>query len=671
MGPNRRSLLLLAVLGVALTGLGWFALGGRAGRGDLDAARDAESVTSGRAGDTALEAADGPAGSEGPRAVEPQREEAPEAVAASDVAEAPEPKLLTVRIVDELRRPVAGIATQWCFAVDAQPRSLGGPGGKSAARGILHPAGAAEMLRCRFPEHYGGEPAQRVSRLGLVARLPLLGLDPLDSSLILWIETPPDPEDVIELVLPPHGRIRFTWDDSTAHGGKPIPVSVLRLCVLNQRPIRKFRPKNGARHVLTGPVALEQMFAVELSNARIAVPLGSLHAAGPTQSGETKTIQVPLGRAAEDLVQLSGSLVDEKGEPLGDALAALRFERPKGRGGPFQCTIRSNADGEWSELVPRALASYGMTCIWRGSFPSRRPATLAAPRLAPGASEHDLGEITLPIHPSLVWHPIVAGVVVDQDGRPRDDTSLTIAVEEWGRSERTGKMRWLLRRTQEVDAGTFEIGHRGSQTWGACRVYASRKGGKASEAVEFSPGAEGVRLVLPFGKVAEVEFLTDPWVRADFVLSLKVGESGGRRKLAPKGPTRVEFDPAEQAPHVLSLHLTGTEWLLWEGSVERSSSLGVVDLRGRIALQHFTVRGPDGALPLDARVRVLDSATGAVVRMALPPEANGAFDVLVPSDAGDLVFECKGVGSAVVPTQVTRNHGSTSRAAPHQVTLAP
>ncbi|MEL6712340.1 MAG: hypothetical protein AAFP86_01120 [Planctomycetota bacterium] len=589
---------------------------------------------------------------------------------AEAVAAVPDDQLHRIRVVDPFGRGVAGVTVAWDARFDSLGRSVIEETEPTDADGWLLARQAArrQLLERRFrPADVQGKPREwpSIQRLGLAPAAPLFagGEEPDRHPFRRWLDTDPGAGATTTLSLPEHGFVRLTWGTVESPNGGTIAPSGLTLAILvpegERSRFQRFPLRGDQREIVVGPVPLGERIAVALRTERLPMDFGSLQADGPTTHGQTVSLAVDPRPLAQDLVAVRARFVDEERQPLAGGRAVFEFRNPETRR-RFVMRAILDEDASCKVAVPRRVLRFPLECSWGQSHPPRVPVGVRVPRVGREENEVDVGEIFMAIDPDHVWNTLISGVVVDETGAPREECRGTVQIAEFIPRKEGELPRWRVTKIERVKSPEFRIREKGTPKHGPSRVFFEDERKRRTAAIDFVPGDEGVRLVHARGIQVQVQLDAEYWVHANQVFVFKAGSDGRLTRPEKDGPTTIEFDPNEKPPIPLEIVLRGTDWAVWSTEVRGDADLGRIDLRGALNLIHLHVLGAEGELPEGSKVAVRDAASGELVRMALEPRGGDLLEVLVPEGAGELVLECKGVGTARVPRGIATSRGATS-----------
>lgn len=180
---------------------------------------------------------------------------------------------------------------------------------------------------------------------------------------------------------------------------------------------------------------------------------------------------------------------------------------------------------------------------------------------------------------------------------------------------------------------------------------------------EFRCGAADVELVLSTGPEVSFRVLLDDWVSTENLVAIRVlGPDGEIVETRSPDDFRLERPPAriwrlQPGDHALEAVLNVGESGLFRREftvVEGCLDLGVIDLRGTVALCSVRLVDADGAEIEGGLVRV-SSGDGATVMDAIHCSTRGSLVVPVPTRLGLLEIEHESAGRTVVSPAMFRH----------------
>ncbi|MEM6671841.1 MAG: carboxypeptidase-like regulatory domain-containing protein [Planctomycetota bacterium] len=585
--------------------------------------------------------------------VSPTVDDAPPTVEAP-VPALPEDARLVVRVLDSSGSPVEDVAVEWVVVHATYGVNEQSIDGTTDELGRLVPEHADRLLGARFGA--GGGPWM-LSALGLRGTLPFNEYEPRDGpdpQGVLWLEDEPAMGEVIDIVLPPSGSVRFEWDPLLAGDGSPVLENYhlhIRRADGDYFPGWRtgFTVPAGAAHHDFGPVGLGWEVYGSLTHPDLLGTLGTVRAAGPTQPGQAVTLRIPRADDQSDLVRLHGIATDATGTAMTATRTKVSLGDPDVRGTPGKGALTGD-DGTWSFLVARATldahlgaeANPGLVTLSarRDGDVHRGTATFARADLE--GEEVALGPIALvppvPEGPEPIL--IAEGRVLDQAGEPirrayvsvegRCAVRGTEVVEqpsEWTTLDSTrtdGEGRYVLREAVEL-------------TDGVVRVTAGHRDYLSVDPVEVAVGRDDVDFQLTRGLAVALKIDIEPWAAIADAVSLRFSGNGVSRSpslMDFAGHYEERFSGLEAGNYRLEVRMRGGEWVLFEKEIDVQGDLdlGVVDLKGRFATCHLEITDETGA-PLDQRyVRIVDAATGRTVDRSARIGDAGVCHVIVPND---------------------------------------
>lgn len=571
---------------------------------------------------------------------------------------------LVIRVVDGEGGPVRGIGLEWVFEVPGgrvRPQEIKG---ETDRFGLLEVERAGQFLDALFrPEEVGAYAGMGPERAGLRASLPFDEYeatpdDPAPGTL--WLVEEPERGVPVEIVLPPTGLVRITWDAFQGAGGELVqPEQLLVLRPSTEGPPRwrpRWRLDREPRESVDLRVGLGWELECDLWTGRVmGVQARSRHA-GPTAAGEVVKIHLDPGAEGRRLVRLRGVAHDHAGAVLGDV--PLRIEVGPDPTQPFaRGVVRSDEDGSWSVQAPLEL----LNGVVRVSDTSLRPADaadVALPSLGEAQEELDLGIVTLlPPEGHVPAIDLVAGRVVDANGEGLGTGRTYVYVEAHARSVK-GEARdpadWVqVARVRTSRDGSFEVRERVELADAMLRVTPSDADHFKAEPTLAAAGEDDLTLTLRKGCSVQVQIDADPWAALTEEISLRFQGEGRDHKpsiMDFASHYRGRFSGLDPGTYRLTVRIHGGEWVLHDEEVVVNGDvdLGRVDLRGALMQCYVAVQDADGRPLEKGWASTRDAATGVEIDGSARIDADGGAMLVVPRGV-DVMLTARDGAQALVP----------------------
>lgn len=660
---NRAALVVIGL--AALGGALWLALGSRGGADDVEGPGRRAEATEG--GD--VEAADLASAAAAPAHERPARTEAAvvdAAPAPAVEAEAPERDAgLFARAVGPDGEPVEGVAVEWVI------RSKLGGVGDSPIRGATGEDGTLEIEDgMRFVEQSFGEGfrASYIASIGLRCAMPFEELAPTeddDAPGVTWLDEAPGPGAVVDVEVPPHGFVRFTWDPPGDPRGGVLDATWLQVRRSDGDHFPGWRwggpLEGGATESTFGPIGLGWEVWGQLSVRGMEGRLGSASGAGPAVAGETVEVPIEIPETQRDVVALTGRIVFTRGATARRSRVTMRFGPPDAEDAPIQ-SMALTEDDRFEVLIARAalprsvtlLDSYSRT-TWTGS---------CAVPAHDGTHVIDLGDVTVAPLPEVAALPSVSlasGRVVDASGAPVVGAQVSAygyasRLDERDRDpERSGPLA-----SARTDAeGRFHLEARVRMAREDLRIQAVADGFQRAPMEDASVGDVGVEAVLTRGADVRFRIRIPHWALVTEKVSLRLGRESGprgdRETAAEEGAHAMRFRGVPDGTHTFVVELGDGDWPLHTQEVSVGGAdvdLGLIDLSDALRICRLRLVDAGGA-PVTRGFALLGASPGAgrpgrdidSVRV----DDDGGVTFIVPSDAEGLIVGHRTAGTATVP----------------------
>lgn len=244
-------------------------------------------------------------------------------------------------------------------------------------------------------------------------------------------------EEIHSLTLPDTGSLLLRCENPegqpvgdetrvlmTAYAGAPVHEN--EVWPGDWCPWRRVPLEGGAYRLPRVGVGMQFRLSASHRDRASGVKSASASGAGPVRAGEEAELTVVLG--ADRLPVITGRFIDENGEPLspGKAAAIDRIEPDNRKQGPWQ-QVQIRSGGQFRLVVRHPFPPGGtyVTEIQRldetGGWIKNAPRTYVDMSPFTEPIDHPVGDIVLGPGPLLL-----AGRVVDQNGRPVDDVELDV-----------------------------------------------------------------------------------------------------------------------------------------------------------------------------------------------------------------------------------------------------
>lgn len=673
----------LAALAVAL----WLALAGRDGAREIEGTgRRAEEGGGGEVGASDLAPTGAGAEAEPPARAEASVGDAAPADAAA--AESTEPADgLRVRAVGPDGEPVAGVAVEWVIRT-----KLGGLG-DSPIRGATGEDGTLEIEDgLRFVERSRGDDirAAYIAALGLRCAMPFEELAPTDEDDapgVTWLDAAPEPGAVIDVVVPPHGFVRFTWDPPRDPRGGVLDATWLQVRRSDGDHFPGWRwggeLDEGATRFTFGPVGLGWEVWGQLSVQGMEGNLGAASGAGPAVAGETIEVPIEIAEAQRDVVALRGRIVFTGGATRRRSAAWIRFGPPDADNAPIQ-SIALDGDQRFEVLIARDDVPSSVTLMdnysrttWTGS---------CAVAVPDGESLIELGDVRVaPLQEDAAAPTIalVAGRVVDASGAPvpRAHVSANGYASQVGDRERDPEQMGQVGMTRADGEGRFELEARARLARDELRVQVSADGFQRAPMATTSVGARGLEIELTRGATVRFQVRVPPWALLMEKVSMRLGRAAGPRGdgggMREDGALGMRFTGVPDGTHTFSIELGQGDWPLHTQEVEVAGAdldLGLIDLSDALRICPLRLVDAGGAPVTEgyAYVRVGPWAGGPGGDIdSVQVGDGGEVTFVVPREAEDLRVVHRTAGTATIPAHAivrARDDGEVTRV---EVVLGP